>query len=1033
MTDNIDVVVKEQGTSAVVQSFDALAASAARTQASVASLQKTLGNMGRSTAAASRVTALGAAAAGTTGHVNNLNSALTSLNNNRITVTLNSANNALNNTRANAMGAAAGIRDFVGAWLSIQSIKGVVMGLIEAQITMQQIHYGLLAATGSAQGAATQFQFLEQTADKLGLVLKTSAMEYTRLAASANAMNVPVEKQQQLYTALSKSATVLHLDQQKVQFATLALTQMFSKGKIQAEELSRQLGEAIPGVVPRFQKAVMQAVKGTDLQGESFANLMKKGKLVTDQFLPQLIQALEETGRGWEEASTGLNAEINRLQTAWFKLKVSLSEGLFADATIAIVRFLTKNMDELVGIVAGLGVAIGLALAPMVIVRFIAYVKELSLAVWAAAGPWGLLAAAIVGVTTYLITMRDQIKLGVDETTTLGDLMRAAWQNVGPYIEQAGEIAYSVLKNILGLHAATFTGMVNDLVGYEHASESMWLKLLRIVLKVFDMIGAVSRGVMSGMQAVVILAIAAIMNNFEQLGNAIKSAMTLDGDGILKAVKANINGYKFAGNNLGSEFKKAFDAQVSAQSTGGLEAGLDKLIADAKKISAARNQAAGGVVPKPAGPAVDPVTGDKDKDADKRAKELERLKDALSGVLGKIDPTQAALKELADAQEVLNKSISAGLITQEKADWVMGRLRDKYKEQLDPISFLIDKYKDEREVLKHVGDEQRIQAELMAKVNDLKKKNYEVTDLQVAALRTEIELTQEATRMNQLYNQVLNETVYAQRAKLENLKAIADMEALGNATGGAQGISSGQAAQQVVSVFGEDNMSGTQEYYAAQLQTYNDFLAQVDAARQQGLLTEQTANMLSLQAYNDMQSAKLQSAQTFLGTMSGLMSSNSKTAFKIGQAAAIAEASINTYKAATGAFAAMSGIPIVGPFLGAAAAAAAVAAGIANISKIRSQQPPSYRTGGEMIVGGNGGTDSQLVQFNATPGEKVTINTPAQARALERADENQSGGRSMVFHSNTTIVQQGTPNNKTAEQQARKVRREQERHFRGVK
>ena len=620
----------------------------------------------------------------------------------------------------------------------------------------------------------------------------------------------------------------------------------------------------------------------------------------------------------------------------------------------------------------------------------------------------------------------------VDETTTLGDLMRATWQNVGPYIEQAGQIAYSVLRTIMGIHAETFSGIVNDLVGYEHANEAMWLKLLRITLKVFDMIGAVSRGVMAGMQAVVILAIAHIMNNFEQLGNAIKSALTLDGNGILKAVKANADGYRFAGDNLGSEFKKAFDAQVSAQATGGLEAGLDKLIADAKKISAARNQAAGAVPAKPPGPPADPLTGDKDKDAAKRAKELERLKDALAGVLGKIDPTQAALKELADAQEVLNKAISAGLITQEKADWVMGRLRDKYKEQLDPIGFLIGKYKEEREILQHVGEEQRIQAEVMAKVNELKKKNYEVTDAQVAALRAEVELTQEATRMNQAYNQVLNETVYAQRSKIENLRAIADMEALGNATGGAEGITAGQAAQQTVSVFGEDNMAGTQEYYAAQLQTYNDFLAQVDTARQEGLISEQTANMLSLQAYNDMQSAKLQSAQNFLGTMSGLMSSNNKTAFKIGQAAAIAEASINTYKAATGAFAAMSGIPIIGPFLGAAAAAAAVAAGVANISKIRSQQPPNYRTGGEMVVGGNGGIDSQLVQFNATPGERININTPAQARALERADENPDGGRSMVFHSNTTIVQQGTPNNKTAEQQARKVRREQERQFRGV-
>jgi hypothetical protein len=37
-------------------------------------------------------------------------------------------------------------------------------------------------------------------------------------------------------------------------------------------------------------------------------------------------------------------------------------------------------------------------------------------------------------------------------------------------------------------------------------------------------------------------------------------------------------------------------------------------------------------------------------------------------------------------------------------------------------------------------------------------------------------------------------------------------------------------------------------------------------------------------------------------------------------------------------------------------------------------------TGGSGIVGGSGGTDSQIVAFKATPGERVTIQTPEQQR-----------------------------------------------------
>lgn len=44
------------------------------------------------------------------------------------------------------------------------------------------------------------------------------------------------------------------------------------------------------------------------------------------------------------------------------------------------------------------------------------------------------------------------------------------------------------------------------------------------------------------------------------------------------------------------------------------------------------------------------------------------------------------------------------------------------------------------------------------------------------------------------------------------------------------------------------------------------------------------------------------------------------------------------------------------------------------------QGAPGYWNGGEFTVGGGGGTDSQLVQFYASPGEKVSIQTPVQSQ-----------------------------------------------------
>ena len=48
---------------------------------------------------------------------------------------------------------------------------------------------------------------------------------------------------------------------------------------------------------------------------------------------------------------------------------------------------------------------------------------------------------------------------------------------------------------------------------------------------------------------------------------------------------------------------------------------------------------------------------------------------------------------------------------------------------------------------------------------------------------------------------------------------------------------------------------------------------------------------------------------------------------------------------------------------------------------------PGYASGGSFMVGGQGNADSQLVGFRATPGEKVTVETPDQQRASNRRDQ----------------------------------------------
>jgi hypothetical protein len=127
-----------------------------------------------------------------------------------------------------------------------------------------------------------------------------------------------------------------------------------------------------------------------------------------------------------------------------------------------------------------------------------------------------------------------------------------------------------------------------------------------------------------------------------------------------------------------------------------------------------------------------------------------------------------------------------------------------------------------------------------------------------------------------------------------------------------------------------------------------------------------------------------------------------KRAFNIQKAANIAGAVMDTYKAANGAYASMSGIPYVGPFLGAAAAAVAIGAGIANVNNIRNQEfgggaSASSAPSSTGSLGGGGGSNNQAITPN--------FNIIGNQNQTQLAQLNQAPVKAYVVGSDVTTQQ----------------------------
>lgn len=113
-------------------------------------------------------------------------------------------------------------------------------------------------------------------------------------------------------------------------------------------------------------------------------------------------------------------------------------------------------------------------------------------------------------------------------------------------------------------------------------------------------------------------------------------------------------------------------------------------------------------------------------------------------------------------------------------------------------------------------------------------------------------------------------------------------------------------------------------------------------------------------AETEAKKANIQNASNLLGNLSTLAGKQSAA----GKAFAIAQTTIDTYQSAVSAYKSLSGIPIVGPALGAVAAAAAIKSGFDNVKRITAVQVP----------GGGGNGSAPAPTFTAPTIESTALN-----------------------------------------------------------
>jgi tape measure domain-containing protein len=227
----------------------------------------------------------------------------------------------------------------IGIGTAAVALASFTVEATKTAMVMQRFEVGLQSVLKSSYAATRELSFVRKEADRLGLVYMDQIKSYTLLTASAKGTTLSLEQVREVYTSISEAGRALALDTNMLNRAFLAISQIMSKGKVQAEEIRGQLGEALPG-------AFGIAAEAMNMTTAQLSKALELGKVYSDDFLPKFAAAYRKHyAQAATEASNIFVANIARMQTAWQEFQLEAATEFFSSFEKGLGNF-RQWMDD---------------------------------------------------------------------------------------------------------------------------------------------------------------------------------------------------------------------------------------------------------------------------------------------------------------------------------------------------------------------------------------------------------------------------------------------------------------------------------------------------------------------------------------------------------------------------------------------------------------------------------------------------------------------------------------------------------------
>lgn len=316
------------------------------------------------------------------------------------------------------------------AYVGLQGSIDLAKGSIEATNTKQGLLNQLALSVGDDPKAiANEYKYIREQSDRIGISFEEAAKGYAKFAAAAKLAGRGTKEIHYVAEAFLEVGRVANLTNDDIGGVFKALEQIYSKGKVQAEELRGQLGDRLFGA---FEIAAL-ALKD---QFPDLDKAMKDGLITSEQLLAIAEKYRQTVANRLPTAMESLASNQARLNSVFFDFKVLIADSGFADAygqlvlklsaffrsddgtkfaqglssafaaVVTVLSFLVDNLD---GIKLAVELAFGITAAKLIfgfaaaIKLGVANVIALNASLTATAGLVGLVQKAFLALAAFFV------------------------------------------------------------------------------------------------------------------------------------------------------------------------------------------------------------------------------------------------------------------------------------------------------------------------------------------------------------------------------------------------------------------------------------------------------------------------------------------------------------------------------------------------------------------------------------------------------------------------------------------------------